>query len=1064
MSVLTAPSSAIRTDARLEAFCAPDGPEVFSAVTHSHQVWTPDPFDVPTIHADAREMFARLVRRAASQPLPTSGKCLLLLGEAGSGKTHLMRAFRNSVHADGTAYCGYLQLVTRSENYARYILSTLLDALSQPYRALSETSGLARLAGGLLDALDNVPETERRRLREEELSLQELAVHVHMLADAALQVPRFSRLDLDFLRAMFFLLSNDARIRARIMKWLRCEDLSRMDSQMLGDLVPRPQEHMPLRTMVDLGRLMATVHQSALVLCVDQLEETVNLGSAGSDPGEVFRRVTETLITITDVVPTAVVVVACLEDYFTTARQYLAKPKLDRLEQDPQPIRLGSKRSEEEIETIISRRLEQLYDAFDLTPDPAAPTFPFREEHLRPLYSLRTRDILNFCRQHHERCLSEACWVEPSGDHAKPEMDRTEDQEATALVPLEQHWNDHRANYKAPLIEDEDRLAELLAWSIQHVSGEMPAGIHFGVENDGRFVPVEMHVSENGVEKVLTAICEKKTQGGGLGRQIEEVAKRAGELPAVLVRSSPFPDSPKTAVAKQIASLMAPKGKGRRVEVQNADWRVMAAYREFNQTHHQDPQFVLWQQRQRPLASLPSLSSILSLNRWTAPNAPVTRPQPTKLPAISAAKTPLPAKPPIDAPAVVQELHLGLTRGTIPGPVQIKPLELAQHAACLGGSGSGKTTVALAIIEQLLAEGIPAVLIDRKGDLARYADPAAWEVNDENKSRIEKRRRLKERLDVALYTPGDMNGRPLFLPLAPADLSHLPTSEREQICSYAAAALGGMMGYKQRGIDPKLAILGKAIEVLASLLGHDITVRSLHKLIIEQDESLLLAVGGFEAKHYKKLAEDLLSLSIQRQRLLDGGGEALDVDTLLGRRGDSGKTRLSIISTQFLGDANAIDFWLAQFLVAVDRWRSRNPSPQGRLQAVFLFDEADKYLPALSQPATKAPMEDLLRRGRSAGIGLFLATQSPGDLDYRCRDQIRLWLLGRVKEPTAINKLKPMLEGKPEAVAKLAGQGPGQFYLVREREVLPVLTERSLMDTVQLPQERILELARKGIQ
>jgi DNA helicase HerA-like ATPase len=106
-------------------------------------------------------------------------------------------------------------------------------------------------------------------------------------------------------------------------------------------------------------------------------------------------------------------------------------------------------------------------------------------------------------------------------------------------------------------------------------------------------------------------------------------------------------------------------------------------------------------------------------------------------------------------------------------------------------------------------------------------------------------------------------------------------------------------------------------------------------------------------------------------------------------------------------------------------------------------------------------MENLLRRARSAGVGLFLATQSPGDFDYKCRDQIRLWLVGRVKEPVAIAKLKPMLDaGRGDPAGRLAGQQTGQFYLVREREVVAIQTRRSLLDTVQVPEERILDLAR----
>ena len=154
------------------------------------------------------------------------------------------------------------------------------------------------------------------------------------------------------------------------------------------------------------------------------------------------------------------------------------------------------------------------------------------------------------------------------------------------------------------------------------------------------------------------------------------------------------------------------------------------------------------------------------------------------------------------------------------------------------------------------------------------------------------------------------------------------------------------------------------------------TVKSLHALVDTQDESLLNAVGGYEPKHYRKLAQDLLTLRLQHGRLIEpeaaaAAAEPLDVDRLLGR-GDAagtppGRSRLSIISTQFLGGQPAADFWVAQFLVALDRWRARSPSDD--LQAVVLLDEADQYLPAMRQPATKAPLESLLRRAARPAWG-----------------------------------------------------------------------------------------------
>ena len=78
---------------------------------------------------------------------------------------------------------------------------------------------------------------------------------------------------------------------------------------------------------------------------------------------------------------------------------------------------------------------------------------------------------------------------------------------------------------------------------------------------------------------------------------------------------------------------------------------------------------------------------------------------------------------------------------------------------------------------------------------------------------------------------------------------------------------------------------------------------------------------------------------------------------------------------------------MSQFLAALYRWQARHARPT--LQAVVRLDEADRYLPATRQPATKAPLESLLKRARSAGLGLMLATQGPGDFDYRCRDNVR---------------------------------------------------------------------------
>ncbi len=126
------------------------------------------------------------------------------------------------------------------------------------------------------------------------------------------------------------------------------------------------------------------------------------------------------------------------------------------------------------------------------------------------------------------------------------------------------------------------------------------------------------------------------------------------------------------------------------------------------------------------------------------------------------------------------------------------------------------------------------------------------------------------------------------------------------------------------------------------------------------------------------------------------------------------------------------------------------------------IDEADLYLPAQSKPVTKELLEGLLKRARSAGIGLMLATQSPGDMDYKSRDQISSWFLGRIKEKTALDKLRPMFnDSQEDAANKLPTQSTGEFHAIQDGKVNHIKADASLIQAKQVPREKILILASK---
>jgi hypothetical protein len=933
------------------------------------------------------------------------------------------------------------------DNYAHYTLSNLISALDQPYCAPDiQTSGLMLLSNGLFEGLLQITPEQRAQLREGQV--EDLAAKVEEYADLALLDPRFRECDLDVLRAMLYLQRDDPRVKSRALRWLRCEDLAERDRALLSLLVPRTRAEDPLRMIAALGKLMKAVHHMPLVVCADQLEGSLDMDPDEKQSGLRFRKMIDTLTSIAEQVPSSVVVISCLEDYYTHFSGQLPRPKLDRLEKEITPIRLTGQRTAEEVEALIARRLQFLFEEHGVPADEEAPTFPYAAHHLRPLAGLGTRDVLAHCHHHREACVLAGRWLEPDWSGTPPPPPPPQED------VLQRQWNDSRSAFSDVVPDDEEELAGLLAWAVSACSQEMPAEFWFAADRHkqhGRMLAIEVHQPHNAVGRLLVAVCNKGAQGKGLTNQITEAEKEAGEIPLVLVRSTDFPKNPKGIVSQQIGKLIA-RG-GRRVVMQDSDWRTVLALRAFQRRHGQDPQFAAWAKENQPLTSIAALRDILGLDQLLRPR-----------PAVEEVARPAPKLKP--APEVVPDapLDLGTKSGLIPGQVTISLKELLQHMAFLGGSGSGKTTAALTLIEQLLERNIPAVLLDRKGDLCSYANPAAWEKEIPDPTRSEKRRRLRERLEVVVYTPGQPEGRPLLIPIVPDGFGQFPEFEREQTAGVAAAGLAGMMGYNLRGAGTdrqRLSILRKAIELLGSLPGQAVTLASLRQLIEDRDEALLNAVGGFEDRQYRKLADDLLTLSHNHKKLLEGDGEKLDIDALLGRGqyARPGKTLLSVISTRFLGDQATIDFWVAQLLMALGRWIG--VSAADRLQTVFLFDEADLYLPATRQPATKAPMENLLRRARSAGLGLMLATQSPGDFDYKCRDNVRAWLVGRVREKVALDKLKPMFaDAKGDVAARLPAQATGEFHLLREKEICALKTFPSLIVADQIPEERILELAR----
>ena len=605
-------------DPRISAFRSPAAQEVFHSVCQKDQVWRRDVFDVHAIHEEARDAFYSTLERAIAPSGTPYGHTLLLLGEAGSGKTHLMRAFRNHVHGNRVGYCGYLQMTTATENYGRYVLVNLIESLDDPYfEGEVDRSGLMTLSDALVETPGVLSPEEIDRLRQADLTADELAQLTVDIADRFIAQPRFEKLDAELIRALCCLQRDDSRIRSRVLKFLRCEELSEFDRRFLPALIPRLHDHHPQEMVEHLGQLLWAVQHRSLILLIDQLEDMANF-DADPQAAEVrFRRTVQTICALAGAVPSSVFVISCLEDFYQLLRNILTGSARDRLEQDPAPVRLTATRSAEEVERIVEYRLGALYAAAGI--ENADPTFPFPAEFLDRLAGLRTRDVLDRCRRFQSDHATQAradrerpaIFAVPRTVSAKTAVAAESNLEEN-VSNLRIAWNDFRAAFQPAIPESEEGQARLLGRALELCQLDLETTNPFRVVVEGNLVKVASADSDHARTAQVIGVCNRPSRGGALARQIEEFIEITRGTPAILLRSTDFPADVKTKAGRLIGNFL--DQGGRRTVVEDSHWRQMQAFEQFHEKYCNEPHYECWRKSDRPLTNLKPLLDILPVD------------------------------------------------------------------------------------------------------------------------------------------------------------------------------------------------------------------------------------------------------------------------------------------------------------------------------------------------------------------------------------------------------------------------------------------------------------------
>jgi hypothetical protein len=1086
---------------RHEAHIAPLADRLSAAFEHSitweDDVWRADPVDVELVHAAARRKFADLLDAVtAAQGTSVQARILLFHGQSGAGKTHLIRALRTSAHRSGKAYFGYAQMTPDVANYADYFLRRLIASLEKPYDPdRGGESALARLARHLVGDAAVVEAAALDKLRDAKLSDASLAKLVLNIADAVVAAPKFAgqSLDVNVVRALLYLQRSDPRIDQRVRQYLYGQKLGDLSQEAVAALDPNVGEGRAFDIIESLGRLMWSVDRAALVFSIDQVEDLRFF----EDYPERFQRAVRDLIQIANRLPTSIVLISCLAEFYGTVREVLAQSYIDRIEKAG-PVPLIETRTAEEARLIIAKRLQQ-----DERSAGADPTLYLGPQFFEEFGGLSTRRILELAQKRMREQEGEPADEEPP---ARAGFISTlaaalgfGGQETAGGTPADfrDHWERFVAQSEAEIPNDDDALCDVLSGSLALARQEWGDSIDVSVRrlepaDDVPALDLALSHAAGLRTEARIFLCNRTAQGGGLKRQIDRVLGLMADKSCFMLRASDFPPNKKNQTAQAFRKFR--ERGGRSILVPIPDWERMMTVREFHAQHRHDPAFAGWFRRARLLSAIPSLAQLLRLdllghNVRTAADAaeaaaggsgeglavsPVAAgPHGADWTgwdggAAAEAKDDLPLSVLLDesgdgAKSILAGRALRSSRS-----ITLNKDVLKRHAAVLGGSGSGKTTLALCIIEQLLLKGTPAVLIDRKGDLCSYANPDVWRAHDgEFGERRGEREKLADSIDVAVYTPGRASGRPISITLLPNGINELPEQEQQLLANLSAAALGDMLHFKNSATHQKQSgTLSVALRILGGRSSKEVALADLIALLEDEDPELTDLTQRMDpsGRIRRDLVAQLDSLRHRNSALFEGGGEALRMEALLGRgrfaRSDN-RTRLSIIYTGFLGDNENILFWVSQFLSEALRFCQRNPNDE--LQAVVMFDEADLYIPANAKPATAEPLQSLLKRARSAGLGIMLATQSPGDLDYKSRDQITSWFIGRVREDTALRKLRAAFQSEsgldPSAV--LPGQTVGEFHLVQEGLVRPMRAQRSLISAEQVPFDRIEQLARE---
>jgi hypothetical protein len=421
--------------------------------------------------------------------------------------------------------------------------------------------------------------------------------------------------------------------------------------------------------------------------------------------------------------------------------------------------------------------------------------------------------------------------------------------------------------------------------------------------------------------------------------------------------------------------------------------------------------------------------------------------------------------------------------------------DLTTHGVIVGMTGSGKTGLGVVLIEECLSAGVPALLIDPKGDLtnlclifpgllgsefrpwvdASAADKAGLGLDEFAEQQAAAWREglagwgiaaarlaeLRRNVDFTIYTPGSSAGRPVnivgSLDAPPAGTD--PEVMSDEIDGYVTSVLG-MLGIAGDPLSSREHILMANLIQSSWVQGLDLDLAT---LLAQVQQPPMRKLGVLELDVFFP-PSDRLAFAMRLNGLLASPsfaswltGDPIDIDAML--RTPDGRPRCAIVSTAHLDDEQR-QAVTALVLTKLVTWMRRQ-SGTSDLRALLYMDEVAGYLPPTANPPTKKPIMLLLKQARAFGLGVVLSTQNPVDVDYKALSNAGTWLVGRLQTEQDKARLVDGLASAAgdvdvhEVGAMIGNLGKRQFLMRRAGSSTPeVMTTRWAMSYLRGPLDR----------